>query len=494
MSLSSPETPERPREHEAHVDDQVRELRRRCSELELDNRGLKRTLSEMGHARDHFRQVFDEAPVGYCIVDAARRILKLNSSAAGFLGLSAEGCVGHPLSDFVSDSDVAVLEQHLEEVQQAEQQTRRSVELRLRREDGTSVHVRLSSIVLSQDVETWSCLVTVTDLTQLYLLQESDALLRRIAAHVEDVYYQTDASGRVVHVNVAYQQTWGREPAEARGQLWFHAVYPDDLAQTNEARRLLLKGDPFDEEYRIVRRDGSIRWIRDRAFLIEQPTPQIVGVARDVTDDRELEEELRQAQKLEALGTLASSVAHDFGNLLQGVMGCLNIALSDTASPERARDYTRQALMAVRGGASLVAQLMKFGRKERAHPRVVALDTAISGCAKLLQRLLGDHIQLNIEAHAPHGMILADPVQIEQILMNLAANARDAMPAGGRLLIRTSEVRSGGTPTRRPSVRLEVRDIGCGMDRETQEKIFEPFFTTNRPAKARAWAYRRYAP
>jgi len=148
----------------------------------------------------------------------------------------------------------------------------------------------------------------------------------------------------------------------------------------------------------------------------------------------------------------------------------------------------------VRGGASLVAQLMKFGRKERAHPRVVALDTAISGCAKLLQRLLGDHIQLNIEAHAPHGMILADPVQIEQILMNLAANARDAMPAGGRLLIRTSEVRSGGTPTRRPSVRLEVRDIGCGMDRETQEKIFEPFFTTNRPAKARAWAYRRYAP
>src|SRR6186713_3350050 len=144
MSLPSPETPERPREPAAHVEDQLRELRRRCSELELDNRGLKRTLSEIGHARDHFRQVFDEAPVGYCIVDAARRILKLNSSAAGFLGLSAEGCVGHPLSDFVSDSDVTVLEQHLEEVQQAEQQTRRSVELRLRREDGTSVHVRLS--------------------------------------------------------------------------------------------------------------------------------------------------------------------------------------------------------------------------------------------------------------------------------------------------------------------------------------------------------------
>ncbi|HKO94268.1 MAG TPA: PAS domain-containing protein, partial [Polyangiaceae bacterium] len=184
MSLSSPETPGRLREPEAHLEDQLRELRRRCSELELDNRGLKRTLSEVGHARDHFRQAFDEAPVGYCIVDAARRILKLNSSAAGFLGISAEGCVGLPLSDFVSESDVAQLEEHLQVLRQAEQQTRRSVELKLRRQDGTSVQVRLSSIVLNHDAEAWSCLLTVTDLTQLYLLQESDALLRRIAAHV----------------------------------------------------------------------------------------------------------------------------------------------------------------------------------------------------------------------------------------------------------------------------------------------------------------------
>jgi CheY-like chemotaxis protein len=199
-----------------------------------------------------------------------------------------------------------------------------------------------------------------------------------------------------------------------------------------------------------------------------------------VTDDRDLEEELRQAQKLEALGTLASSVAHDFGNLLQGVMGCLNMALRDTTTMERSRDYTRQALTAVRGGATLVGQLMTFGRKDRARPGAIAIDTAIHDCSKLLQRLLGDHIELCIETGAPGALVMADPVQIEQILMNLAANARDAMPGGGRLVIKTETVLEAREPEGRtlPCIRLEVRDIGCGMDRETQARVFEPFFTT----------------
>ncbi len=141
----------------------------------------------------------------------------------------------------------------------------------------------------------------------------------------------------------AYERIWGSDAASSRGKHWFHVVHAEDMERVNEARRLLLKGDPFDEEYRIHCPSGEIRWVRDRASLVEHPKPHIVGVARDVTDERDLEEEIRQAQKLEALGTLASSVAHDFGNLLQGVMGCLNIALSETVSPERSRDYTRQA-------------------------------------------------------------------------------------------------------------------------------------------------------
>jgi PAS domain S-box-containing protein len=323
-------------------------------------------------------------------------------------------------------------------------------------------------------------LVSLDDVTALCALQGYESRFRQIAAHVEDVYYQTDESNLIIYASLAYRHVWGRDSETAPGQHWFHAVHAEDLPQAREARRLLLKGDPFDEEYRIVRPDGSIRWIRDRAFLLEQPSRQIVGVARDVTDDRDLEEELRQAQKLEALGTLASSVAHDFGNLLQGVMGCLNMALRDTTGTERARDYTRQALTAVRGGATLVGQLMTFGRKDRARPGAIAIDTAIHDCSKLLQRLLGDHIELCIETGAPGALLLADPVQIEQILMNLAANARDAMPGGGRLVIKTDTEQEAREPEGRgvPCIRLEVRDIGCGMDREAQARVFEPFFTT----------------
>jgi two-component system cell cycle sensor histidine kinase/response regulator CckA len=181
---------------------------------------------------------------------------------------------------------------------------------------------------------------------------------------------------------------------------------------------------------------------------------------------------------VEAQATWASSIAHDFGNLLQGVTGCLNIALRAETAPEKAREFTRHALQAVRGGATLVGQLVQVGRSESLHPRVMAIDTTITGCSALLQGLLGDHIQLDVEARAPHGTILADPAQIEQILLNLAANARDAMPEGGKLLIKTAEIHLPEAPGVGSFVQLEVRDVGCGMDRATIHRIFDPFFTT----------------
>jgi PAS domain S-box-containing protein len=310
-----------------------------------------------------------------------------------------------------------------------------------------------------------------------------DALFLRIATLLQHVYYQTDETGRVVHVSPAYEQLWGQGAGQLRGKDWFHAVHHEDLPQANRARFLLLKGVPFAEEYRIVRSDGAIRWISDRASLLERPTLQIVGSARDVTDERARREARRQARELEARATLASSIAHDFGNLLQGVMGCLNIALRAETAQEKALEYTQHALEAVRGGATLVAQLLRMGRNESAHAGVVAIDTTITSCSTLLQGLLGEHIQLDVEARAPHGTILADPGQIEQILLNLAANARDAMPEGGKLFIKTAEVHPPGALGEGPFVQLVVRDIGCGMDGATKGRIFEPFFTTKAAGK-----------
>jgi PAS domain S-box-containing protein len=309
------------------------------------------------------------------------------------------------------------------------------------------------------------------------------SLFLRIATLLEDAYYQTDDTGRIVHVSPAYEPLWGQGASQLRGEDWFHSVHREDLAQANEARLLLLNGARFDQQYRIVRGDGTIRWIRDRAILLRQPTRQIVGVARDVTAERERHEERRRARELDSGATLASSITHDFGNLLQGVMGCLNAALRAETSPEGAREYTQHALQAVRRGATLVRQLMQAGRKESVQPRVTAIDTAVTRCSTLLKGLLGDDIQLDVEARAPHGTILADPAQIEQILLNLAANARDAMPEGGKLLIKTAEVHLPEAPGAGSFVQLEVRDIGCGMDGATKGRIFEPFFTTKAAGK-----------
>jgi PAS domain S-box-containing protein len=309
-------------------------------------------------------------------------------------------------------------------------------------------------------------------------LTVDDQLLLRIATLLEEACYQTDDTGRVVHVSAAYELLWGQQASKLRGEDWFHAVHREDLAQVHEARLLLWRGERFDQEYRIVRGDGTIRWIRDRAILIQQPTRQIVGVARDVTAERELHEGRRQARELEARATLASSIAHDFGNLLQGVMGCLNNALRPETTQERAREYALHALQAVRGSATLVGRLMQMAPKERVQPRVMALDSTITNCSTLIQGLLGEHIRLEVRARAPRGVILADPAQIEQILLNLAANARDAMPQGGKLLIATAEVHLPKALGEGSFVELEVRDIGCGMDGPTKVRIFEPFFTT----------------
>jgi hypothetical protein len=391
--------------------------------------------------------------------------------------------LGQKLAELLAEPDGSRFEKGLFAKASIDSDLKRGVEIKMK-SSGVVARVRVAPLGGVSGMTTPGYAASLEDLAELHRSLQKEARFHQIAASVEDVYYETDEQGVILYVSSAYEKVWSESAASAVGQPWFRAVHSEDRRNADEARRLLLKGDPFDEEYRIVRPDGSTRWVRDRAFSLGPNGSTVAGVARDITEDRELEEELRQAQKLEALGILASRVTHDFGNLLQGVMGCLNIALSNATPPERSRDYTRQALAAVRGGSSLVQQLMKFGRKEEVRPRAVSVDEAIADCSKLLEMLLGDGIGLDIQTAAPGTMVVADPVQIEQILMNLAANARDAMPNGGRLIIRTKEVRDADElGQRRSLLRLEVRDVGCGMDAETQARIFEPFFTTKSAGK-----------
>jgi len=314
-------------------------------------------------------------------------------------------------------------------------------------------------------------------------LVEDGQRFRNIAGNIEDVvFYEVGPDDRVLYVSPAYEGVYGRSVRSVYDDepLWLDAVHPEDVSDLRVARAQIRSGEPLDEQYRIVRPDGSVRWVRDRAYPVSERVAGAVGVVQDISEERLLEDELLHAHKMEAVGVLASGVAHDFGNVLHGIMGGTTIALSPSTPPERARAYLQRVLEACRRGSALVTQLMSFSRKQRPNPAPMSLDRLLDESAVLLDRLLGEHIELEVEPNAPMAALLADPGQIEQVLLNLAANARAAMSMGGTLAISTEVVDLPAQPDQPAGeyVRLVVRDDGTGMDETTKERIFDPFYTT----------------
>ncbi len=322
-------------------------------------------------------------------------------------------------------------------------------------------------------------------------LHERETLLRQIAQYVEDVFViHSRETRRLVYASPAFERVWGRPVSEALDgpslrPEWIHA---SDREAVRAACRALARGTPFDLEFRIVRPDGEVRWVRGRTYAIRDPDGVVrrdAGVLRDITRKRVLEEELRQAQKMEAVGALASGVAHDFNNVLQGILGCLRIARDPGTPPAHARELLDHAAKAAQRGGELAARLTAFSRKREVEPAPVRVDEVVRGVAPLLERLLREPIELVLDLGAAETFVRADPVQLEQILMNLASNARDAMPSGGTLEIRTRALASAERPAEcHPEVSadrylsLVVRDTGTGMDEATRARIFDPFFTT----------------
>ena len=326
-------------------------------------------------------------------------------------------------------------------------------------------------------------------------IRESELRFRQMAERIEDVFVLTERDGRrVAYVSPAFETIWGRPVADLyrSGSGWIEWVHGEDRDRVVQAYESMLVGGSFDEQFQIRRPDGEVRWVRARAFPIKDEGGNVgrdVWLVQDITSERELEEELRQAQKMEAVGALASGVAHDFNNTLQAALGCLSVARHEATPAERARMYLDRAAAALRRGGDLANELMLFARKQTAAPKPIAFDPSITRSVKLIERLMTEQISVNVKARAPDKAIFADEVQIEQILMNLAANARDAMPEGGTLSIRTDTIGSGDIAKRHwlgkadCYVRLVVQDSGTGMDARTRARIFEPFFTTKEVGK-----------
>ena len=307
-------------------------------------------------------------------------------------------------------------------------------------------------------------------------LRESEGRFRHLLRSIPDlVWSSTLDSSRLLYINDAVESIYGvsRGDFERNPRLWYDVVHPEDRTRVEEEARRLLPEGSLEMEYRIVRPDGEVRWLYDRSAVVhdEAGAPlRLGGIVSDVTELKRLEEELRQAQKMEAVGRLAGGVAHDFNNLLTAILGYCQVALERLGPEDPVRKDVEEVLKAGERASDLTQKLLAFGRKQMLQPRILDLNHAVSDMGRLLERLIGEDIHFVTRLEAGEPWVRADAGQIEQILMNLAVNARDAMPAGGTLTIETTNIDR--------QVVLTVSDTGTGMDRETLSRVFEPFFTT----------------
>jgi PAS domain S-box-containing protein len=323
-------------------------------------------------------------------------------------------------------------------------------------------------------------------------LERSQTRYRELVENIEDVVYSLDAEGRVEFINPAIERVYGFTPEEVIGRSFLEFMHPDDVPGLVASFGRDLSGVVEPYECRGFDREGRVRYVRttSRVRLEEGRPAGVDGVMVDLTESRGLREQLEMSQRLEAVGRLAGGVAHDFNNLLSVIISYSEFA----AEALREGDPVRADLLEIRKAgdraATLTRQLLAFSRRQVLEPRVLDLNEVVGGIEGLLRRLLGEDVE--IAFHPAEGLdtVLADPGQIEQVLMNLAINARDAMPEGGRLTIETANVELDEDYAARhvsvlPGryVLLSVTDTGRGMDAEVRERLFEPFFTTKETGK-----------
>ncbi|MBI4470347.1 MAG: response regulator [Acidobacteria bacterium] len=303
--------------------------------------------------------------------------------------------------------------------------------------------------------------------------------------------------GRVEFLSRQVKNILGYQPEEFEQDpgLWFRIIHPDDVeSMMATTRRLLAIPEAGHREYRLRHKETlEYRWMEDRAVPVFDQHGKVIaiqGVARDVTDHQNLQAQLLQAQKMEAVGRLAGGVAHDFNNLLTAIIGYSNLMEQSIPPDDPMRSNLEEITKAGERAAALTGQLLTFSRKQTLRPKVLNLNDVVGGVRKMLQRMIGEDVELVTSLDSDLGSVKVDPGQIEQIIMNLAVNARDAMSQGGRLTIETGDLDLEKDMLSFPMrveagryVTLTVIDTGEGMNQETLSHIFEPFFTTKEQGK-----------
>jgi len=375
---------------------------------------------------------------------------------------------------------------------------------RLLTKEGREIPIEDSAVPLRDDGGNLTGAILVfRDISGRRQAQANEERFRQMAENIREVFWMTDAKqSTILYVSPAYEEIWGRrrESLYEQPQSFLETVFLEDRESVIAAQARQLNGELTHEEYRIIRPGGEVRWIWDRRFPIKNETGQIyriAGIAEDITERqraeealRQSEDQLRKAQRMEAIGRFAGGVAHDFNNMLTAIIGTAELAMLELHRDHPARKDLKEIKQTADRAANLTRQLLAFARQQIVTPGILNLNDLLLNLNKMLRRLIGEDIELVIVPSSDIELIRVDSGQIEQVILNLVVNARDAMPNGGTLTLQTTQVTADQEfmrqhPALTPGeyIMLTVSDTGLGMTEEIKARLFEPFFTTKEVGK-----------
>ena len=465
----------------------------------------KRIEVALRESEERFRELYDNAPVGYFEYNTEGRITNVNRTEIEMLGYTLDDMVGKPVWEFIVEGEAA-RQQILAKLSGA-MPPARGLERTYRRKDGTTFPAIFEDRLLQDEKgDIKGIRATIQDITERKQTEEalrsSEEKYRTILENIEDGYYEVDIAGNLTFFNDSFCRIYGYPREELMGmndRQYTDQENAKELFQT--FNKLYRTGEPtkgFDWE--IIRKDGTKRCIDASVSLMKDSSGNRIGfrgIVRDVTErtqaDKEmaiLQEQLRHSQKMEAIGQLAGGVAHDFNNLLTLIKGYSQLSLQEIKEDSPLKLNIEEIRRAADKAADLTRQLLAFSRRQIMEMKVLDLNTILRNLDKMLRRVIGEDIELVTILAEDLGRVKADIGQIEQVVMNLSVNARDAMPQGGKLIIETVNVGLDGKYARnhiavKPGryAMLSVSDTGAGMTSEVRDRVFEPFFTTKEKGK-----------
>ena len=450
----------------------------------------------LARSEQRFRRLVEHSSDVITLLDRDGRITYSSHSMHPTLGYEPGERIGHSVFELIHPDDRATAEPLLREVMAQPDRVARA-DVRGQRKDGSWRELEVVAVNRLEDAAVAAVVVTYHDVTDRKRAEEQ---LRRANNRLEAVVQASplaivslDPDGIVQTWNPAAERLFGWTAQEVTGTL-LPTVPAGDEPAFRESRRRVMQGEPLTGMEMVrKKKDGTTVTVNLFGAPLRDAAGRVTGVLglmEDVTGVKRLEQQFFQAQKMEAVGRLAGGVAHDFNNLLTAILGSTDLLLETLPPDHPGREDALETRKAALRAADLTRQLLAFSRQQVLAPRVLSLNDVVSEMHKMLHRLIGEDVELRTVLGENLGAARADPGQIEQVVVNLAVNARDAMPNGGRLTIETANVdlddgyaaeHTVVVPGR--YVMLAVSDTGMGMDAATKARVFEPFFTTKPKGK-----------